>query len=112
MLGYPDWATEKQLEGMRQFQAAFIDYGYLFDISFKGGRYGVDSFCVVLTWSSKSGAKLTRTFHLAVDYVQTWNCFGVELHDWQLIFSSGDDTAEVSAEIILADLCQYLIEGM
>ena len=112
MLGYPNWATEKQLEGMRQFNAALIDYHSLFDISFCSGSSGGDSFAAALHWQAKSGTELTRVFQLAFDYEPTWNCFGVEIHDWQIVLAEGEATAEVSAEIIFVDLFQYCTERM
>ena len=109
---YPDWATDKQQEGMKRFLDIAYEYGD-FTVSFEKDRHGrgdeYHSFVAVVEWENwqNPGTK-KHEFYIAWDYEQTWDCHHQEIHDWQFLFGGGDATREISSEVFFVDLFFYL----
>ena len=109
---YPEWANEKQKEGMELIFAIANEYGD-FDISFKPDDSGYEDesiFYVVLDWTSHTGETKDKRHHemmIGFDFEATWDKCGDRVHDWQFIFAHGEATREVSTEVFFLDLFFY-----
>lgn len=113
VVNYPDWATEKQLEGMKKFVAIAEEYGS-FEIGFETNNWGDEDdsiFIAVLTWgyegTNEKGIRKHK-IRCGWDYEATWDCYGERVHDWQFIFAGGDATRGMSTEVFFVDLFFYL----
>lgn len=111
---YPDWATEKQLEGMREFGAIAYEYGN-FDVEFEQENSGCEGnfhrFYAIVTWGWEGSEKGQRkhVFDIAFGYEKTWTAHGEEMEPyWQFLFSGGDSTREISTETFFLSLFFYL----
>ncbi|MDH5639536.1 MAG: hypothetical protein OEZ04_13705 [Nitrospinota bacterium] len=101
---YPEWATDKQKEGMAEFLAVAEAYG-AFVVSFDRPRsswMGPDSFTAAVKYGNP---ERSHEFDIAFDYQDTWDCCGnlVPPH-WQFLFSAGDCAREISIEVFFVDL--------
>lgn len=108
---YPEWATEKQLEGMKLFYQILNEYLWTMDVEFKVSDHDDDSgsrFYAVVSWDQGEKGKRCHEFDIAFDYEATWNHLHERIHEWQFLFSGGDATRELSNEIIFMDLFWYM----
>lgn len=112
-VNYPEWASEKQKEGMLEFSKIANEHG-IFEIAFEQGNNddsddSDDSdkslFEVALTWTPLDST-VARTHLMTVDfnYEQTWNHLGEELCEWQFVFGSGDCTRSMCSEMFYTDV--------
>lgn len=109
---YPDWATEKQKEGMAKFTAIADEY-WVFDIEFRQDDHGDEDdesrFYADITWGEGTPLGVRKyEFDIAFDYEATWNRHHERIHEWQFLFSGGEATREVSTEVLALDLFFYL----
>ncbi len=109
---YPEWATEKQIEGMKLFTSVVDEYLFQVSVEFKETDFeDVDNdsrFYAIVSWEKPEKGKREHTFDIAFDYEPTWNHLGERIHEWQFLFSGGEATREVSNEILFMDLFFYL----
>ena len=114
-INLPEWANNKQKEGMELIYAIANEYGN-FDISFKPDDSGLEDeeaesvFYIVLDWTSHTGEAKTKRHHemmIGFDFEATWDSCGERLHEWQFMFGNGDATREVSSEVFFLDLFFY-----
>lgn len=111
----PQWATDKQLEGMKKFITIAKEYGD-FDISFKPNNWGDEDrsiFIACVDWENyQASGRRHHEMRIGFDYEATWDCYGERVHDWQFIFAGGDATRELSTEIFFLDLFFYMDEKL
>ena len=111
---YPEWATEKQKEGMDIFLGIATEYGD-FNITFRQDDHDYDedahAFFADIAWSHNT-AKGERKHEMLIawDYEPTWNRYNERVHHWQFLFGGGDATREVSSEVFFLDMFWYLDE--
>lgn len=108
---YPEWATEKQQEGMEKFRGIASEY-HDFTIDFTQSDLGEEDstrFYANVSWGSEGlRGQRKHKFDIAYDYEATWDRCGVRLHEWQFLFAGGDATREISTEVFFLDLFFYL----
>jgi len=109
MAEYPEWASEKQKEGMKQFRMIADEFGQ-FNIEFKQSHYlSNHSFDAVVTWENyEAKGKRKHVFWIAWDYERTWDKYGERVENWQFVFADGDATQSMSTEIFYIDLFFYM----
>ena len=110
---YPEWATEKQLEGMKKFSLIAGEYGS-FEITFNQNNWVDENesvFIAVLSWgyegTNEKGIR-QHEIRCGYDYEATWDCCGNRVYQWQFIFAGGDATREMTTEVLFLDLFFYL----
>lgn len=110
---FPEWATEKQKEGMREL-ISIIEFGN-FDITFKQSEIYDDEehrFFAVFEWENHSCKKEMGRRHHEIEMGwglhEFWDKHGDKIHSWQFIFSGGDCCYEISNRILFLDLFFYL----
>ncbi len=106
----PEWATEKQKEGMSLFNDIAGEYGS-FVVSYRqSNNEDVDYFFAVVDWDCP-GAKDKRRheFKIGWNYAKTWSHLGKVIEHWQFIFGDDEEcTREVTSEIFYMDLFFYM----
>ena len=118
MSNYPEWATEKQKEGMSEFFKLIEEYGN-FNVSYKQPEYvdeeNQDSeFVAVVTWESHTNLSVKakgirhHEFRIAWNYEQYFDYQNNRVDAWQFVFAGGDATREISTEVLFMDLFFYL----
>lgn len=106
---YPDWASEKQVEGMKAFSSVAKEYGD-FTVEFTPTDYddGEHRFYAVVNWRLLGG-EMQHTFDIGWYYERTWARDGTEKEPhWQFLFAGGDATREMSTEVFFLELFQFL----
>jgi hypothetical protein len=105
----PSWATEKQKEGMEEFNGIADEYGN-FKVEFSQSEWADDdTFYANITWGNHFGkGERKHTIRIGWNYEQYFDHLGVENDTWQFIFSDGDCTREMSTEVLFLDLFSYL----
>lgn len=107
----PEWANDKQLEGMKKFIAIAKEYGD-FDVSFKPNNWGDEDssiFIACIDWENfQAKGRRHHEMRIGFDYEATWDCYGERIHDWQFIFAGGDATRELTTEIFFLNLFFYM----
>lgn len=109
-MNYPEWATDKQKEGMDIF-VVIVDEYHHFDIEFKKSNMDEEEyprFEAVVTWDSNGGASLSHEFEIGWNHEKVWAHSGEELDEWQFIFSFGDCAREMSTEIFYLDMFFFM----
>lgn len=110
---YPEWANDKQKEGMKKVHAIASEYIQP-DISFKEDDSGHDDesiFYIVLDWESHSCNDKGHRHHemqIGFDYESTWDKYGDQVHEWQFMFGNGEATREMTSEVFWLDMFLYL----
>jgi len=103
---FPEWATEKQKEGMKEFLKVADSYGQ-FDVIFEQSQYPdyENRFLAVVTWENiyAKGVR-SHKFDIDWDYEETWDKYGDRIYQWQFLFSGGEATREISTEVFFIDL--------
>lgn len=111
-LEYPEWANEKQKEGMELIHCIANEYGD-FDITFKpddSGHEDESIFYIVLDWLSHTGDTEDKRHHemmIGFDFEKTWDMHNEAIEEWQFMFGNGEATREVSTEVFFLDLFFY-----
>ena len=108
---YPEWATDKQMEGMKEFASVAEEYGN-FDIHFRKTNHdhGEHRFDAFVTWGGmRSNQIIQHQFDIAWDHESKWDRYGelLEPH-WQFLFACGDATREISTEVFYLVLFDFL----
>lgn len=106
---YPDWATDKQCEGMSDFINIADEFGS-FDIGFIQVPCGSDhEFTARVSWIHHGdGASLSHDFRIAFEHTQMWDSCGEELHEWQFVFADGDIAHPMEMSIFYIDLFHFM----
>lgn len=111
MKEFPEWATPKQIEGMKEFVDVSNEYG-CFKVAYKQSDWGDEDetrFYAVVTWGSTNNKGCREhTFDIAYDYEPTWDYLNEPIEFWQFLFAGGDCTREISTEVFFLELFQYL----
>jgi len=110
---YPEWANEKQLEGMKLFASIADEYLWDKHVSFKPHSYGDDDanesrFIAILRWDREKLGMRENEFDIAFDYEAKWDHLGNRIEEWQFLFSGGEATRELSNEILFMNLFWYM----
>ena len=107
---FPDWATEKQKEGMEKFRSVAEEFGN-FAIVFEKSEDQEDrpdSFdAVVSWWNAYSSVERKHTFHIDFDFEQTWNHLHERIYQWQFVFG-GEIGREILVEYFYLELFSEL----
>lgn len=108
----PDWANEKQREGMSIFNGLLDEYLSTMNVEFKPTDFPDDEedsrFYAVVSWDQGEKGQRRHEFDIAFDYEATWNHRRERIHEWQFLFSGGEAVRELSNEILFMDLFWYL----
>lgn len=113
---FPEWATEKQREGMELFNEVTADYS-LFNFTFENHPNAVcdneepeHDFIVNVSWGydgADSKGIRNHTFHIAWDYETTWDHMNERIYEWQFVFGDGCGR-EVTTELFFVELFSFL----
>jgi hypothetical protein len=109
MSKYPEWATEKQLEGMKEASSVIQEYGN-FDIEYRPGDSDEEyhDFYIDLTWhNSRAEGERQHELHVGWDWEPTWDRNHEQIEFWQFVFCNGDVGREISGETLYLDLFQW-----
>jgi hypothetical protein len=108
----PDWASEKQAEGMALFALIFADYEHHFDVSFKQSENDDSNhrFIASVKWrygfdSKNQQEQRTHDFVVGWNVQETWSAANEKLSEWQFVFGDDDDaTRTLNAEYAFTDI--------
>lgn len=108
---YPEWATDKQIEGMQLFNNVLNEYLWEASVEFKETDFADEDstrFYAVVFWDSGDKGKRQHEFDIAFDYEAEWDYLGERIHRWQFLFAGGEASRELTNEILFMDLFWYL----
>ncbi len=113
----PDWASEKQAEGMAIFELIFADYDYHLDVSFKPSENDDSNhrFIASVTWNYGFNEKnqqeqRTHDFVIGWNVQETWSADNEKIDEWQIVFGDDDDaTRTLNGEHAFTDIAFGMI---
>ncbi|WP_415913285.1 hypothetical protein [Neptuniibacter sp. QD37_11] len=114
---YPEWASDKQKEGMKAFLKIAESYGN-FDVKFSPYEFDSDDyharFVADISWGFGSmfgQGQREHRFYVGWDMQQVWSgTTGERIHQWQFDFLE-DAYHEMNLEIFYLDLF-FKVDGM
>ena len=108
----PEWANEKQREGMANFLVVLGEYGFFIDCEFVESKFEDDEhdsrFTANLEWGVESKGFRRHSIEICFDFESTWSHTGEQVHQWQFVFGDGEIGREMTSEILFVDLFSYL----
>lgn len=102
----PDWADDKEKEGMKAFLDIVEEYG-MFEVTFKQSTFADDmGFEADVRWFSFDTHGRAVPFSIYWNYEQLFNHLNEKVNTWQFVFS--DSGFEMSGQLFYMELFQRL----
>lgn len=104
----PEWATNKEQEGMKAFLEIVNEYGQ-FEVEFKPTTFADDvGFEAVVSWSPFARPDIIHKVPYSIHYnfEQLFNHENAKINTWQFVFD--DNGIEISGQVFYMELFQYL----
>ena len=102
----PDWANEKQIEGMKAFLEIAEEYGQ-FNFEFKDRTFDEDTgFSVDVKWNPYGRGERVVEFSVFWNYEQLFNHRSESIDTWQFVFA--DNGFEMSGQLFYMELFQQV----
>lgn len=104
----PEWATDKEQEGMKSFLEIVEEYGQ-FEVEFKPTTFADDiGFDADVKWFSFDTHARKVSFSVHWNYEQMFNNLNEKVDTWQFVFADSGFT--ISGQLFYMELFQRLNE--
>jgi hypothetical protein len=104
----PEWATDKEQEGMKSFLKIVEEYGQ-FEVEFKSTTFADDiGFYATVSWSPFARPDIVHKVEYSIHYnfEQLFNSGLEKINTWQFVFE--DNGFQMSGQLFYMELFQHL----